>query len=672
MRLMRSRVMVVVALSVMIFTATVSVLVSLRNSPEAWAGGGDYTITEVGAPTIFSSQVDLGLLDALVAQPQITGARADIVTFTSWNGTSFVARSVEGESGELEDYAGEVVIVPKAPYTVRESALIGERLMARMGLTPPCSIALVGSYSAKIEFVDVISWFRSGGPLDDELIVSPDVARYLSGMPEGKASFITVTTSDPAWLSDLLSPERARFTVLDLHLSRTTLSSGESLEVSVTARNWGLAEGDATVTLSIDGSEVDSADVTLTPISDETLTFEWFLGGTSDGGHVASVSVSGDFPVELNATFEVVQPYLVVSAPSRVALGEDFDAMVTTYDGVSAAGSDVTFMGQTATAAADGTVSFLASELGDGTVEASFEGFTAGSAEVSVFDPSSFPDEFLPSVVSFTVNPSSVVETEDATGLIVVENGGAVAGSFEVEVLLDSTVYATLEIPLAGMSSVTESIVFSDLSPGAHTVQAGDYSVELDVIPWFADEPDLVELVVKYGGSSAVSSSSSLPLYQAAKISEGNVAVALFSIGAVSALVSSLAIVAVCAKEVHEGRRKLGVLKTVGASSKAIRRFVFPQALLLGLGGGAAGVLLGLVAVSVMSSYAGLMVFGHELSMSLDLQVALLSLLGAVAISIVSALASAELAARETAIAAIKKLPAEAPSPLDMEELLRE
>ena len=670
MRLMRPRVMVVVALSVMIFTATVSVLVSLRSAPEAWAGGGDYTITEAGAPTIFSSQVDAGLLDALVAQPQITGARADTVTFTSWNGTSFVARGIEGAYGDLEDYAGEVVVIPQAPHSSCESGIIGERLMDRLGVTPPCKVALVGSYSAKIGFVDVNGWFCSDGPLDDELIISADLARYLSGMPEGKASFITVTTSDPAWLSGLLSPDNARFTMFDMHMSRATVAAGEPLEVSATVRNWGATEGMATVEISLDGAEEDSIDMTLDPSSDGEVVFGWPASGL--GYHTVSFTLSGDFPVELNATFEVVQPYLVVSAPSKVALDDRFDVGVGTYDGLPAEGAEVSFMGQSATAGPGGTVSFLASELGEGTVEASLEGFTDGSAAVSVYDPASFPDEFLPSIASFTVTPSSIMESEETTGVLVVENGGTVAGHFEVEVTVDSSVYATLDIPVEGMSSATGSITLSDLAAGAHTVQAGSYSVEVAVAPWFADEPDLVELVVRYGGSSSVSSSSSLPLYQAAKISEGNVAVALFSIGAVSALVSALAMIAVCAKEVHEGRRTLGVLKTVGASSGAIRKFVFPQALFLGLGGGVAGVLLGIGAVAVLSSFGGLMVFGHELALSLDVRVALLSLLGAVLISMASALATAELAARETTIASIKRLQPEASPPLDVDEILRD
>ena len=669
---MRARVTVVVALSVMIFTATVSVLVSLHSAPEAWASGGDFTISDAGAPTIFSSQVDIALMDALVSQPEITGARADVVTFASWNGTSFVARGVEGVYGVMEDYAGEVVDLSDASQDSRGTGMIGCRLMERLGVTPPCVIPLVGSYSAKIEFVTVTAWFRSDGPLDDELIVPMDVARYLSGIPEGKASFIIVTTSDPAWLSDLLSPQMARFALFDMHLSRAVVSEGQQLEASVTVRNWGSAEGTCPITVLVDGTEVHEGEVQLGPSSEEDFIYGWPAWIDGLGPHTVTISLGGDFPVELSMTYEVVEPYLTVSAPSMVALGDTFEVVVTTYEGTAAVGAEVSFLGQTESAGEDGSAELAASEAGDATIGASLDGYLDGSATVSVYDPTSFPDEFLPSVVSFTVDPVSIVETEDATGLLVVENGGTVAGSIEVDVTVDSSVYTTLNISLAGMSSATRSVTLSDLGPGTHTVQAGDYSVTLSVVPWFADDPDLVELVVKYGGTGSVSSSSSLPIYQAAKISEGNVAVALFSIGAVSALVSALAIVAVSAKEVHEGRRTLGVLKTVGASAGAIRRLVFPQALVLGLAGGAVGVLLGIAAVTALSSYGALMVFGHELEVMVDFRVALFSLLGAVLISMVSALASAELAARETTIGAIRRLPPETPEPVDVDEMLRE
>ena len=291
-------------------------------------------------------------------------------------------------------------------------------------------------------------------------------------------------------------------------------------------------------------------------------------------------------------------------------------------------------------------------------------------AEVDVLDPSSFPPEFLPSVTSFELSPSSIKEGETATAIMTVENGGSVGGVAQVDVLVDSFVHSTLQVTLAPAEGAVVSVALEDVAPGYHTVQVGDFSASLDVAPWYADNPDLVELVVRYGGSSTLSSAGSLPIYQAAKISEGNVALALFALGAIAALLATLAIVSVFSKEVHEGRKRLGILKAIGASRRHIRTLVFPQALVAALAGSLVGVASGLlVAVALVRSDA-FMVFGHVLEFGVSAGIVLLTLVGAVAISLVSALASAEIAARETTISSIKDLPGEEGPQPDVSELL--
>jgi ABC-type antimicrobial peptide transport system permease subunit len=205
---------------------------------------------------------------------------------------------------------------------------------------------------------------------------------------------------------------------------------------------------------------------------------------------------------------------------------------------------------------------------------------------------------------------------------------------------------------------------------GTHTVQVASFSHGLTVDPWFSDNPDLVQLVIRYGGSNGLTSASSVPIYQAAKISEGNVAVAVFAIGAISALLATLAVVSVFSKEVHEGRRRLGILRTIGASSSAVRWLVFPQALGSGLAGAAVGAVLGVASALVLAGSGVFMVFGHRLELSMDPTLLASVLLGAVLISVSSALVSAELAVRETIVSSIKRLPNEGPPPVDVDELL--
>jgi len=217
------------------------------------------------------------------------------------------------------------------------------------------------------------------------------------------------------------------------------------------------------------------------------------------------------------------------------------------------------------------------------------------------------------------------------------------------------------------MSSETLSFSLDGFSIGARTIQVGPFARQLLVRPWFADNPDLVLFVIRYSGSNTLSSSASIPIYQAAKISQGNVAVALFAIGAISALLAALAVTSVFSKEIREGRRRFGVLKTIGASPSAIRNLVLPQALETALAGAAIGIAFGIIVADQLSRSNVFFLFGHEFTLNYDTSLMVLLIMGTVAISIVSALSSAMVAVRETAIQSIKGLSEEA-----IDELLAE
>jgi putative ABC transport system permease protein len=183
------------------------------------------------------------------------------------------------------------------------------------------------------------------------------------------------------------------------------------------------------------------------------------------------------------------------------------------------------------------------------------------------------------------------------------------------------------------------------------------YSSQVVVEPWFAEDPDYVELVVRYGGNVEVTDPGSIPVYQAAKISQANVELALFSIGAIAALLAALAITAVFSKEIHESRRRLGILKTIGAGRRYVAKVVTPQALGIGIGGAAAGMLVGLIIADQLSRNGVFMLLGHSLRIDWNERLLLVIFLAAVAISVASALVSTVEAMRESAIGSIKGVP---------------
>jgi ABC-type lipoprotein release transport system permease subunit len=637
----------------MIFTTTTSVLSGLRSAPAAFAAGEGFVISDANAPTIFSSRVSIDMLPSLDALENITGASPEIFSFSSWNGQSFVVRGVNlTRLNETGPTLSRFVLSPGESSGEIDSALIGERLLERLGISLPYTMPLVGSYNVKIQFLRIVGWFQSDSPLDDELLSSLDAARQLTGMTDGDVSIIRVSTSNPGWLSDLLSPKAARFALTDLLVSKAQVAKGEPLVVSVDVRNWGMKAGTATVMFSEQGQPLAEIAADLNASESETINREFVSEVT--GFHSVEVTVAGDFPVRLWANYSVVEPYLEVAAPAKVMLGLSFNLTVTKFDGGPAATASVSYDSQVATVDSAGRAVFIANETGifDATVR--LTGFSNGLASIEVLDPAGFPHAFVPAIVSFSITPVEVRSPDGIRGIVVIENDGTVAGTQDVVVYVDNSPALVLTVNLSGLSSEILSFSMDGFSVGARTLQVGAFARQLLVRPWFADTPDLVQFVIRYSGSSKLSSSSSIPIYQAAKISQGNVAVALFAIGAVSALLAALAVISVFSKEIREGRRRLGVLKTIGASPSAIRNLVLPQSLETALAGAAIGVAFGIVVADQLSRSDMFFLFGHEFSLEFNPGLLVLLIPSTVAIGVVGALASTAAAIRETAIHAIK------------------
>jgi len=668
-------VVVVVTLAIVIFASTASILSGLYSAPESFSSSGDFVIMSEGAPTMFSSRVEAGLASALMSVENVTSAWPEIVAFSTWNGRSFVIRGMD-----LKAYLPELVNASPSNSHLSGTAvdsitaLVGTRLLDRLDMQPPTIIPITGSYASRVAIVNVVGSFESGTYLDDEMLVSLDIARHLTGTPDDMASVISVSTDNPEWLAKVLSPDTPRFVLFDVGPQAATVVRGEDFSISMSVRNWGSEEGDVTIRISEDGQLLDEHSLLVS--SGSTVSVSRELTMVSVGQHSIDISVSGDFPMTATVEVSVVDPYLTVSAPSRVLVDETFTVTARTYDGQAAAGAVIGYSvgssSGTATADSAGEVQLTLGTSGTCVLTAALEGYTAGSKSLPVIDLSTYPDEFLPVVRSFILSSDTVTEAESVVATFSIENTGALSGDVSLPLMLDSRVYSTLPVSLGPADVKTLSVRLEDLAVGTHTLQLSTFSREVVVEPWFADEPDLVQLVIRYGGSGVLSSSSSVPVYQAAKLSEGNVAVALFSIGAISGLLALLAISAVFAKEIRERRSTLGILRTIGASKSQIRRMVLPQALGYGLVGATVGVLIGAAVTVWLSRSGAFLVFGHQLSLEVDASLLVMMAVGAVAISVCSAFVSAETAVRETPIAAIKGLEPEPLPEVDIEELLGE
>ena len=659
----------------LIFTSTASILTGLHGAPASFASTGDFVIVSGGAPTIFSSRVEIGLASSLDSVDKVTDARPETIAFSTWNDVSFVLRGtdLDAEMSVLDRFEPEVVEFVEPPDE-RTSAMVGSRLLGRLGIEIPSVLPITGSYSSRVEFVTVVGWFESKSYLDDELLVTLEVAGYLADMPKGMASLVSVTTDDPEWLEEVMSPHTARFALFDVRPRTATIVTDDELTMSMSVRNWGSAGGEVSLSLTEGGAPLDERSLTVDAGSTVPVSFNVSFSET--GFHSLAVSISGDFPMTALVNVTVVNPYLTVSAPQRAIVNTTFPATVETHDGAPVEGALVEYSlnGESRSAITDeqGIANLTADDSGDCLITATYDGYEGASTTVEVIDPSSYPDAFLPMVRSLTISSSTVTESDTIQATISVENLGASAGVFSIQLLVDSQPHGILDVPLGPVEMKFLAMPVEGLGVGTHTLQVGTFSVEAVVEPWYADEPDIVQLVIRYGGSGVLTDSASVPIYQAAKVSEGNVAVALFSIGAISAMLAFLAISAVFAKEVHESRSTLGILRTLGASRSKMRQLVISQALGYGLIGALAGVLLGLLVSMWITQSGAFFIFGHQLSFETDILLLVMVAVGAVVISGCSAFASAEMAGRETPIASMGEPEPEPLPEKTIEELLGE
>lgn len=671
MNLVRPRVLLVVALSVMIFTSTATVLVGLQKAPASFAADSGYVITSPGAPTIFSSSVDQELAAAI--NSTIQAVSPEVFAFASFGGVPFVVRGVDlAMLARVGPSFVQLERLDGGSDLLGHDALIGTRLMERLEVTPPYVMPIPSSYTSGFEIVRVVGWFESESSLDDELLVSLDVARSLSGMGKDKVSVIRAGNVS-AGLTDIITPTGPRFALYGFSVSKVRAVTGEPVDFVVSVKNWGTDRGRVNLSIA-DQSSNDARVIARTEVALDAgaeFLFSHQLSLSSEGLHTIAASIDGGDSDSRSETVLVVPPYLRVTGPQWVVLNTKFDLYVTDYADRVIVGAQVEFSNQTALSDSAGKVRMNASELGRFAVNASYPGLANYSGNITVGDMSTYPNEFRPRVIQFTVVPELFKETETANVRMMVENDGRLPGDFTGTIRLDgSVVLVQVNVSLGPGESRTVLYPLGEIDPGQHYVALGDFTQVFNVQPWYMNDPDLVLLAVRYGGTTRLSSADAIPIVQAAKISQGDVEVALFSVGAISAALAALSMTSIFAKEVHEGRSKLGILRTIGASRKAIRKIVVKQSLAYSSLGAVAGVLLGLGLASFALRSGSLMMFGHSLEFDVDASLTPVILIGTLIVCLASSLASAEVAVRATPISSIRKTQESLPGPRPVDEIL--
>jgi len=125
-------------------------------------------------------------------------------------------------------------------------------------------------------------------------------------------------------------------------------------------------------------------------------------------------------------------------------------------------------------------------------------------------------------------------------------------------------------------------------------------------------------------------------------------------------------------KEIHDNSQVIGILRSIGASSRQILGIIFRESILLSLIAACIGLAGGVLLAMLIESTDQLIAFGHVIDPVLDPIYLLAAALGSIGICMGSSLASGISASRRVTIRVVRGIEDEAVQSPTLEELLRD
>lgn len=263
-----------------------------------------------------------------------------------------------------------------------------------------------------------------------------------------------------------------------LNVSPAEVVSGEPSVVTADVENIGGSEGTYNATLTMDGVEAETKEITVAPGAKETVTFR-ITKETPGTYQVAVNGLTGILNVLKPAEFEVVS----LTVPAEVVKGE---VVTITADITNAGEVEGTYEASlkinavevdtkdVVVAAGDTeTISFELAEDIPGMYTIDLEGLT-GTFRVLK------PAEFMTGSLDIAPNPVKVGGETRIT--ISIKNAGEAQGTYTATLAVDGLVEQTRDVTVAGGTTESVSFTISKDSPGSFSVQIADQEAILKVI----------------------------------------------------------------------------------------------------------------------------------------------------------------------------------------------
>lgn len=667
--LVRKRTIIAASLSLIIFSGTISVLMGIGAAPGDVIGNPDaYVISSKNsAGSLLNSRVDLALSSLLLEQGFATNASPEIFAFAEINGYAIIIRGVEFDA--FMGVEGAKLISGAMPSDPSEG-LIGSRLASRLNANVGDEYPLVGSFDPSVCEVRIAGIIQSDSGTDDELIVSLPLARCLAGTSPESVSIIRVL-GDKVQLDEIFGSGLPRFTLYDLSLTNKIVGIGQTTHLSFKLKNWGDVNGTANVTITDEFDNFTLFEDEITISSDAFKTLEINRSFSTIGNHSIVARLDGPLPQEIQTNITVKGPYLSLVAPRQVAEYHNFSALVINQTLEPVAGAIVSIGGFNYTTNATGRCVINATLApGNYTMTAASTGYDSETMSVGVINSSSLSPTALILTYKITLSPYIVKVRENCTFAIYVQNYGNLSGTQNISSYINGNLFSQKSVTLGALEAVALFYNKSFESAGDYIVTSGSASVILTVESPLVLNPALIQLLVRYGGTGTIDLSRSDLIYHTTKISEANILIVLISLAALSAVLVTLGVSITFMKEINDNQKVIGILRSLGASSRQLLGIIFKEAFLLSLVAAALGIAGGFVLSFIISSTGDLIAFGHLIRPVLDPNFLVADIAGSIVICVGSSLITGLSVTRKRSIRMIRGLKDDVVHQTTLKELL--
>jgi len=666
--LIRKRVIVVASLSLIIFSSTISVLMGIGVAPGSVIGNPDvYVITSKDTDSLLNSRLDADLSNLLLENGFVTNSSPEIFAFADIGGSAAIIRGVDFQAFMGVEGAR---LVSGAMPSDPSQGLIGWRLADRINAEIGDRYPLVGSFNPSISEVEIVGIISSSSGVEDELIVSLPMSRCLTGIATNSVSIIRVL-GDTAQLEKMFGKDVPRFSIYDLAVANRILGVGRTTEVSLNLKNWGDANGTTHVMIVDMPGNITIIDSDYFINSSTTIALTTNYTFSSIGNHTVKAYISGAFPQNISTNVTVKGPFLSLVVPSKIPQYHYFTTVVVNETLKAVAGATVDIGGFDFVTNASGICLINASlEPRNYTINASSPGYESAIGHIEIINSSLLPPNATIRVYDIVLTPDVVKVNEKCMFAYYVQNFGNSTGSFQVSSYLDGALFTQNTVNLAPLRTRVLFYNASFSSAGEKTITCGQLSSTLTVEAHFELNPALIRLLVLYGGSGTLDPSRAELIYDTAKISEANILIVLVSLAVLSGMLVTLGVSISFMREINDNLKIIGILRSLGASSKQLLWIMFKEAFLMSLPAAAIGVMGGVVLAFLISSTGNLVAFGHFIRPVLDPSFLIAATAGSIAICVGSSLIAGLSVSRKGSIRMIRGLKADIVAQVDLKELL--